>query len=46
MDGDGPLTIRALAADSCDIGLELYAAQERTSLLERVLDRDVQVLAG
>jgi exopolyphosphatase / guanosine-5'-triphosphate,3'-diphosphate pyrophosphatase len=45
-DGDGPLTISALAADGCDIGLELYAAQERTSLLERVLDRDVQVLAG
>ena len=27
VDGDGPLTIRALAADGCDIGLELYAAR-------------------
>jgi exopolyphosphatase/guanosine-5'-triphosphate,3'-diphosphate pyrophosphatase len=45
-NGDGPLTIAALAADGCDIGLELYAAQERTSLLERVLDREVEVVAN
>src|SRR6185436_2129764 len=45
-NGDGRLTIAALAADSDDIGLELYAAQQRTSLLERVLDRQVEVVAG
>jgi exopolyphosphatase/guanosine-5'-triphosphate,3'-diphosphate pyrophosphatase len=45
-DGEGSLTISAVAADGCDIGLELYAAQERTSLLSRVIARDVEVVAG
>ena len=42
----GALVIRALAADGADIGLEVFAAGERTALLGRVLDRDVEVVAG
>ena len=42
----GTLVIRALAADGADIGLEVFAAGERKALLERVLDRDVEVVAG
>jgi exopolyphosphatase/guanosine-5'-triphosphate,3'-diphosphate pyrophosphatase len=45
-DGEGLLSITALSADGCDIALEVYAARERTSLLERVLGRDVEVVAG
>jgi exopolyphosphatase/guanosine-5'-triphosphate,3'-diphosphate pyrophosphatase len=42
----GTLVIRALAADGADIGLEVFAAGERKALLERVLDCDVEVVAG
>jgi exopolyphosphatase/guanosine-5'-triphosphate,3'-diphosphate pyrophosphatase len=46
-DGDEKaLTMCAVAADGCDIGLELYAARERTALLARMLGRDVEVIAG
>jgi exopolyphosphatase/guanosine-5'-triphosphate,3'-diphosphate pyrophosphatase len=44
-DGDR-LTVAASPADGSDIGLELFAAQERSALLARVLDRDVEVVAG
>ena len=40
------LVIRALAADGADIGLEVFSAGERKALLERVLDRDVELIAG
>jgi hypothetical protein len=42
----GTLVIRALAADGADISLEVFAAGERKALLERVLDCDVEVVAG
>jgi exopolyphosphatase/guanosine-5'-triphosphate,3'-diphosphate pyrophosphatase len=45
-DAETTLTITAIAADGCDIDLELYAARERTGLLSRVLDRDVAVIGG
>ena len=40
------LVVTALAADGADIGLELYAANERKALLERVLDCHVELVAG
>ena len=39
----GSLVIRAVAADGSDIGLEVFAAGERSALLERVLERGVEV---
>ncbi len=42
----GPLVITATAADGLDIGLEVFAAGERSALLERVLERDVSIVAG
>ena len=45
VDGDR-LTITALSAEDDDIGLEVFAAGERSALLERVLERDVEVVAG
>lgn len=42
-DGD-PLTIRAVAADNSEISLELFAADERKTLLEQVLGRPVDIL--
>lgn len=39
------VTIEAVAADGADIGLELFAADERKGLLERVLDRPVTIVA-
>ena len=45
MDG-GPLVVTAIPADGNDIGLEVFAARERSSLLARVLERDVEVVAG
>jgi exopolyphosphatase/guanosine-5'-triphosphate,3'-diphosphate pyrophosphatase len=44
--GSDTLVIRALAADGGDLGLEVFAAAERTALLARVLERDVEVVAG
>ena len=41
-----PLVITATAADGLDIGLEVFAASERSALLERVLERDVSIVAG
>ena len=40
------LVITAIAADGTDIGLEVFAAGERSALLERVLGRGVDVVAG
>ena len=42
----GPLVITAIAADGRDIGLEVFAAGERSALLERVLERDVSIVAS
>jgi exopolyphosphatase/guanosine-5'-triphosphate,3'-diphosphate pyrophosphatase len=44
--GAGQLVITALGADGDDIGLEVFAAGERSALLGRVLERDVEVVAG
>ncbi len=41
----GRLVVTAIAADGNDIGLEVFAAGERSSLLARVLERDVSVVA-
>ena len=46
VNNDGALVIRALAADGGDLGLEVFAAGERSALLGRVLDRQVEVVAG
>jgi exopolyphosphatase / guanosine-5'-triphosphate,3'-diphosphate pyrophosphatase len=42
----GRLVITAIAADGSDIDLEVFAAGERSALLERVLERDVSIVAG
>ena len=42
----GTLVVTALAAGGGDIDLEVFAAGERSALLGRVLDRDVEVVAG
>ncbi len=50
--GDGtpatikPLTINAVSAPDTEIGLELFAADERKGLLEQVLDRPVEIARG
>ena len=44
--GSGPLVVRACPADGCDVDLEVFAANERAALLGRVLERDVEVVAG
>ena len=50
--GDGtpatikPLTINAVAAPDTEIGLELFAADERKDLLEQVLGRPVEIAPG
>ncbi len=46
MTDGGSLVIRAVPTDGCDIGLEVFAAGERSALLQRVLERDVAVVAG
>lgn len=43
-DGEDVVRVVAVAADGDDIGLELFAAGERTALLERVLGRGVEVV--
>ena len=43
-NGDRPLTIRAVPAPGTEIDLELFAADERKDLLERVLGRPVEVV--
>jgi exopolyphosphatase/guanosine-5'-triphosphate,3'-diphosphate pyrophosphatase len=42
----GTLVITASAADGRSVGLEVFAAGERSALLGRVLGRDVEVVAG
>jgi exopolyphosphatase/guanosine-5'-triphosphate,3'-diphosphate pyrophosphatase len=44
--GADGVTIEAIAADGVDIGLELFAADERKQLLERVLGRPVAIVAA
>lgn len=43
---DGTVTLRAIAAGDVDTELERYSAQERSGLLEKVLGRPVEVVAG
>jgi exopolyphosphatase/guanosine-5'-triphosphate,3'-diphosphate pyrophosphatase len=42
--GDGPVIVGAVADPASDIDLELYAANERASLLAEALDRPVSVV--
>jgi exopolyphosphatase/guanosine-5'-triphosphate,3'-diphosphate pyrophosphatase len=47
IDGDGePLTISAVPAPGTEIGLELFAADERKGLLEQVLGRPVEIVSA
>ncbi len=46
IDDSGTLVVTALAAGGGDIDLEVFAADERSALLGRVLDCDVEVVAG
>ena len=47
IDGDGEaLTISAVPAPGTEIGLELFAADERKGLLERVLGRSVEIVSA
>jgi exopolyphosphatase/guanosine-5'-triphosphate,3'-diphosphate pyrophosphatase len=47
IDGDGEaLTISAVPAPGTEIGLELFAADERKGLLEHVLGRSVEIVSA